>query len=162
MNKPDDPTSDPVLTDEMLSLIGSAQRSVEIEGNHLKELRTRIMGRIDAEEDAEQSGLLTVHADDGCWEQIAPKIEKKVLQVDSQSSTEVYLLRVEAGAVVPAHRHEADELCIILDGEIQYGGSYLRAGDYHFAPKGSVHDEAHFEIGALLFFRAGLESSVPL
>jgi quercetin dioxygenase-like cupin family protein len=154
--------SDSVLDDETLSLIGSAQRPVEIANNRLKDLRTRIMGCIEAEERAEQSGLLTVHADDGCWERIAPKIEKKVLQIDQQSGTEAYLLRVEAGAGAPPHRHQTDEICIMLDGEIRYGDFYLRAGDYHFAPKESVHSEAHSETGTLLFIRAGIESTVPV
>lgn len=154
-----------LLDAQLLSLIGEAQSPVADEtfsAQHQAHLQTDILARLDAEARAEASGWITVRAYDGPWQQIAPKIDKKVLQVNAANATESYLLRVEPGAQAPPHRHETDEICIMLSGEVRYGDFYLRAGDYHFAPKGSVHGEAYSEQGALLFIHAGLNSQMPV
>jgi len=165
MSKSKDPAVKPVLDDDILGMIGASQRtagSEEFSPQQQENLQARIMARIDAESIAEQSGWVTVRTYDGAWERIAPKIEKKLLQVDEANGTESYLLRVEPGAEAPPHRHETDEICIMLDGEVRYGDFFLRAGDYHFAPKGSIHGEAHSEKGALLFIHAGINSQSPV
>ena len=162
MSKQTDPKYDSLLDDGTLGLIGSGQKPLDVAESRLMKLREQVMGRIDAEELAEHSGLITVRSYDGPWEKIAPLIEKKVLQFDENKGTESYLLRVEAGAEAPSHRHGQDELCIMLEGEIQYGDFTLRAGDYHFAPKGSVHGSAHSVQGALLFIHSGIDSQIPI
>ena len=165
MTSRNDPEKAPVLDKDVLEALGQSQRPADdalFPAQREKALEETIMARIDAETLATESGLVTVRDYDGAWEQIAPKIEKKVLRVDSGQGTESYLLRVEPGAEAPPHRHETDEICIMLEGEVRYDDFHLRAGDYHFAPRGSVHGRAHSETGALLFIHAGIDSQVPV
>ncbi len=153
------------LDEQLLGLLGAAQSAADAEvfsAEHQARLQARIMARLDAEQRAQASGWVTVRASDGPWQQLAPKIEKKVLQINEENATETYLLRVEPGAKAPPHRHTSDEICIMLDGEVRYGDFYLRAGDYHFAPKDSIHGEAHSEKGALLFIHAGINSQAAV
>lgn len=165
MSKPEDPDTGPVLDAELLGLLGRSMKAAgedEFSAQHQDALQARILSRLDAETAAAQAGLLTVRALDGAWETIAPHIEKKVLQLNAANGTETYLLRVGPGAKAPPHRHETDEICIMLEGEVSYGDFFLRAGDYHFAPRGSVHGAASCEHGALLFIHAGVNSQSPV
>ena len=41
----------------------------------------------------------------------------------------------------------------MLSGEIFLGDVLLRENDYQFAPKGSEHDVAYTDVGALLYLR---------
>ncbi|MGH8501207.1 MAG: cupin domain-containing protein [Gammaproteobacteria bacterium] len=66
-----------------------------------------------------------------------------------------FRLRREPGARLPAHVHVADEECLVLEGELHLGeGVILKAGDYHFAPRGLPHGAAERPSGALLFLRS--------
>ncbi|MEN8133275.1 MAG: cupin domain-containing protein [Pseudomonadota bacterium] len=101
--------------------------------------------------------FITLRADEG-WFELAPKIEKKVLHIDHEAGTESYLLRVQPGAEVPPHTHAGDELCVVLEGEVTYeGGLRLQAGDYHMAKRGSTHQHARSETGALVYLQGALE-----
>lgn len=165
MSSRNDSDKAPVLDNDMLETLGRSQRPADdvlFSAQREDALEAAIMSRIDAESLATESGLVTVRDYDGAWERIAPKIEKKTLRVDTEQGTESYLLRVEPGAEAPPHRHETDEICIMLEGEVRYDDFHLRAGDYHFAPRGSVHGQAHSETGALLFIHAGINSQSPV
>ena len=50
-----------------------------------------------------------------------------------------YLLRCAAGKQVPCHVHEAEELLVLLDGELRVGEAHLFAGDIEISPAGSEH-----------------------
>ena len=80
-------------------------------------LRQRIMYTVRAA-DAEQNGpplTRTIRAVDGEWKTIAPGVHVKALYKDGEART--YLLRIDPGGVVPGHRHDIDEECIVLEGE---------------------------------------------
>lgn len=95
--------------------------------------------------------LQTVRAHEGLWQNIAPLVDMKLLHDDGLSRS--ILLRLQPGARLPAHGHAADEECIVLEGEGSIGDIFLRAGDYHLAPKGMHHGETFTATGALLFIR---------
>ena len=95
--------------------------------------------------------LQTVHAHEGLWQNIAPLVDMKLLHDDGLSRS--ILLRLQPGGRLPAHGHAADEECIVLEGEGSIGDIFLRAGDYHLAPKGMRHGETFTATGALLFIR---------
>ena len=95
--------------------------------------------------------LQTVRAHEGLWQNIAPLVDMKMLYDDGLSRS--ILLRLQPGGRLPAHGHAADEECIVLEGEGSIGDIFLRAGDYHLAPKGMRHGETFTATGALLFIR---------
>ena len=50
------------------------------------------------------------------------------------------VVRLEAGARFPAHRHLGTEGVVVLEGEVEIGGTPMRAGDYLFTATGEEHD----------------------
>lgn len=89
--------------------------------------------------------LQTIRADAGTWQNIAPLVDMKLLYDDGNSRS--FLIRLQAGARLPPHDHPADEECMVLEGEGYIGGVFLRAGDYHLAPKGVRHGETYTATG---------------
>lgn len=86
------------------------------------------------------------------WRRFMEGVYFKPLREDGGTLT--YLLRMEPGAVVPAHRHAADEECLVLEGDLHIEGELvLRPGDYHLARAGRLHAAVRTEAGALLFLR---------
>lgn len=119
-------------------------------------LRSRVMDKITDEKRATFAQFLTMKADEG-WFELAPKIEKKVLSVDREAGMESYLLRVQPGAVAPAHSHARAELTMVLQGEIDIGDIHLKAGDFHMAPAGSAHGPASCQTNALVFMQGAID-----
>jgi anti-sigma factor ChrR (cupin superfamily) len=60
-------------------------------------------------------------------------------------------MRVTPGAVYPAHAHDGDEECLVLEGEVSFGELTLRAGDFHLARKGHRHPQASSPQGCVLY-----------
>jgi quercetin dioxygenase-like cupin family protein len=81
------------------------------------------------------------------------KLDMKILYKDSRATS--FLLRLQPGARLPSYVHAADEECLVLEGELWLAeGVRLKAGDYHFAPKGLPHGVAESPSGALVFLRS--------
>jgi quercetin dioxygenase-like cupin family protein len=98
--------------------------------------------------------LLTVRVDDGEWVRLNPLVEvKKLFQ---SSSARALLYRVQPGGELPAHEHPTNEECLVISGEMMVGDLVLRAGDFHFAPKGIPHIDIRSASGALFYVRTGV------
>ncbi len=114
-------------------------------------LRARVLARV------AQAGAVadfrTLRDADG-WRVLAPGLEYKLLAFDEQADNKSFLLRAAAGSEFPAHAHAGDEECIVLEGEFTMGELTLHAGDFHFAPRGSHHPNAHTSSGALVYLSA--------
>jgi len=159
MSKGKRSASPQVLDDMMLALLGEAQTPVAMPAQRKSRLFSRIMDSIDAVESSEdrsdhRSGLVTVRADEGEWIVLAPKIEKKRLFLDRARNIEAFLLRLQPGAEVPRHLHQADEYCLVLEGDVSFADIHLKAGDFHLARRGSWHENARSQGGALLYLEA--------
>jgi quercetin dioxygenase-like cupin family protein len=86
------------------------------------------------------------------WQRFLPGIERKVLH--EKNGVMSYLLRLAAGAVLPAHHHPIDEECVVLQGDLRVGQTLvLHAGDFHLAHEGLPHDSISTDTGALIFLR---------
>ena len=142
------------LDDATLALIDANIAPGDFAADRLRKLRDNIMRRIDAEDQFD-----TIPADKGSWIEVAPLMEKKMLRVDADTGVESYLLRLHPGCTSPRHLHETDELCLVMDGEITFGDIHLETGDYHFAKKGSWHEDVSTSRGALLFLQTGIGAS---
>lgn len=114
----------------------------------------RIAGAVAAETDR---GPRTVLRGGGAWTSIAPGVEMQTLVVDRELGFRTFLLRMQPGSELPAHPHDADEECLMLEGEISIGALNLRAGDWHLAPRGHLHPEIRSATGGLLYVRSALD-----
>jgi hypothetical protein len=98
--------------------------------------------------DAEQTGLAGMSAiacADGDWQPYLPGIELKQMW---NASTK--LLRCQPGAILPAHDHVRNEHIIVISGDFMIGGRSFTTGDYHRAPAGISHGDAHTRGGCIL------------
>jgi anti-sigma factor ChrR (cupin superfamily) len=89
--------------------------------------------------------------DEGEWEELAPGVLRRGL------SAEAYLIRLAPGCSIPRHRHTVVEHCYVLEGDLLVADRRLRAGDYHEAPPGTLHDGLVSDEGCLfLVVEAGV------
>lgn len=144
--------SDQVIDEETLATLCQAISPSHLDEPGKQRVQSRLLARIGETKQA-KSEFITVLANQGQWSQIAPKVEKKQLFHDPVSGTEVFLLRLQPGAVVPGHDHTEDEHCLLLEGEASFGDLHLKPGDYHLARKGSHHQGAYSQTGALLYIQ---------
>jgi hypothetical protein len=135
----------PDILDVLYAAIGPVPLPPQREG----ELKARILSQVSATEQL-LANTVTVYADAGEWTQVVPGVSMKKLHKGTVGRS--FLLRLDAGAAIPRHGHEADEECIVMSGEVRMGEMTLRAGDYHLARPGSWHAEIESPTGALLFF----------
>lgn len=147
-----------VLDQDTLELLGSAPASADVPAQRMAQLRSRVMHRVD-EETAISNPYLTIRSDDGPWIEIEPRMEKKVLSVNKETGIESYLLRLHPGASPDRHRHDEDELCIVLEGDVSFDDVHLEAGDFHLARKGTWHGRASTVNGALIFLQSGVTAA---
>ena len=88
---------------------------------------------------------------EGDWTEIEPGVRKKILVAarpgDASSS---YLIRLAPGATTASHEHDCFEHCYVIAGDLFIAGRHIHGGDYHYAPRGSVHDDIRTEDGCLL------------
>jgi len=83
-----------------------------------------------------------------------PGVSVKLLHLDGERRQFTVLMKLEPGAVYPAHAHDGPEECVVVEGEILVGGVRMRQGDYQRAEPGSEHVDQRSETGALLFVTA--------
>jgi anti-sigma factor ChrR (cupin superfamily) len=77
------------------------------------------------------------------------------LHNDKASGRRTFYLRMEPGAVIPSHVHGADEQCLVLEGDISWGGRTYYGGDYFVTGQGSAHPVSSTAGGNLLLIIAG-------
>ena len=144
--------SDPAFAD----LVETWERRLEgLESGEELEPPASLWGRIDAalEDSASAPGTRTLRHNEGSWQTVRPGIEKKVLDIDRSAGMHSYLLRIAPGALIPAHAHAKTEECLVIEGDVVFGGTVLQAGDYHVAPAGIGHPDITSRNGGLLFLR---------
>jgi len=101
-------------------------------------------------------GATTIRGDEGEWVEVHDGVYKKSLYIDHRTDTESYLLRLDAGAALPAHSHSQAEECLVLEGELTVGLAVFSAGDYQVIPASIPHLPTTTETGALMFIRREL------
>ena len=69
----------------------------------------------------------------------APGVHYKVLRHHEGRRGITLLLRFDAGAHYPTHRHPEGEEYYVLDGELRDGKRSYGAGTFVYHPPGSVH-----------------------
>lgn len=145
------PADDRLAADTLQRLL-SAPAADPADAAALARSRRRLLQGIAAGE----TRLLTVPPADDGFQPFVDGVRIKVLHEAGGMMS--YLLRFAAGAALPAHRHPADEACLVLEGELQIGAHLaVPAGGFHLAPAGSLHAPVASRGGALIF----LHGAVP-
>jgi quercetin dioxygenase-like cupin family protein len=139
----------PRRSDESLvfEALASALATPPLDASHRDALRRRVLERVHADS---PPGTRTVRAASGEWQNVLPLVDVKVLHRDPRTGRQTALYRLQPGAELPAHRHTEAEECYVVEGEVNVGDLYLRAGDYHHAAAGSLHPALRSGPGALL------------
>jgi anti-sigma factor ChrR (cupin superfamily) len=107
------------------------------------DVRERLLARIDA------PSRYTVAAQEGEWKESGlPGLTMRVLAVDRARGSVTMLIRGEAGATYPAHRHSGAEECYVISGTVLIDGRTLGPGDFHHADADSDHGEIVTPTGA--------------
>ena len=138
------------LPQRLQDALAFAVRPTELSAEHRERLRRRILERA---RDQTSEGTRTLRAAEGEWIEIRPFVEVRELCRDDASGMHTSLVRIRPGGVIPAHRHERAEECIVLEGEFQIGAHKLCAGDVHIAAAGSWHERVSSRHGALVLLR---------
>lgn len=160
------PVTPNIISDSLLVEMLLAMPPVDIPQVRQGALKKAIIARIAAESAADgppmavtpidMTGIETVRPRNGTWQKLAADIEIQVLVDDGESVS--WLARFSAGATLPAHDHEGDEECLVLDGSCSLSGVFLCKGDYQIARAGSHHENLFTNEGCLLFIRSAKAS----
>jgi quercetin dioxygenase-like cupin family protein len=120
-------------------------------------LRDRLMDAV-----ADDLAAYRVAVDeDAEWEPLAlPGIAFRRLHVDVASRQALVVVRAEAGARYPEHRHASVEEMFMLAGELRFGDRVYRAGDYIRSEAGSMHASSETPGGCSFLLRASLDSEL--
>ena len=156
---------DEALSEDELLLLSAEHETIDaidVNSKQMRSLRSRVMAQVDKQPILDTNDLITIRSDDDNWKQISDKVRKKILYIDDEKGVASYLLRIEPGAEDEPHQHTSDEHCLVLEGDISFGDIHLTVGDYHLAQKGSCHERAYSEHGALLYIQTGIEQQISL
>lgn len=75
----------------------------------------------------------------GTWLRMMPGVQMRLLHVEPISGARSAIMRMEAGAEVPAHDHPEVEECYVLTGTVTIDDGDYQAGDHVVAPAGTNH-----------------------
>lgn len=149
MAKQDNPLTE-ILSEEFTGALAESITPIAPPPLRASELKSRVMARIRGKKSFD---LMTIRVAEGEWIILLPGVKKKILSEHAESGMQSYLLRMEPGYVIPPHDHSFDEESIMLEGDAMIGELALSTGDYHFAPKGSRHEQVSTQNGCLIFVR---------
>ena len=111
---------------------------------------------------ASTPGRYTLWAAEAGWIDTGlPGIRARVLAVDRARSLVTLVIRAEAGAVYPSHKHHGPEECFVISGSVVIDGRVLRAGDFHHADEDSEHGEITTTEGAEVLIVGAVEDYLP-
>jgi len=138
----------PVLEADLVAWLDQAVAPEPVDAAAKARVKQRVLRRIAADSTPRH---LTVPAPQDIWQPFGPGVAMKVLHQDGNTLS--YLLRLDPGASLPAHRHPQDEECLVLEGEMHIGELVVTAGGYHLGRRGVLHDRLCSPGGALIFLR---------
>lgn len=92
---------------------------------------------------------IVARATEGLWIDWLPGARIKVLHRKPEIRRQTFLLELAPGARADTHHHDDDEECYVVSGDIWFGDTELRAGDYHLAQKGALHGDVRSVSGCL-------------
>jgi anti-sigma factor ChrR (cupin superfamily) len=85
------------------------------------------------------------------WEEAAPGIHVKILARNDEKNSVSMLVRLDAGAEYPGHKHAGVEELHLLDGTLKVDDRTLHPGDFIHAEEGSVDHRVWSDTGCTCF-----------
>ena len=99
--------------------------------------------------------FITIRREEGEWLQPYEGMFVKPVFENTKNGTTTYLLKMNPNTKVSLHRHAGIEECVVIEGDFHVDGKDLRAGDYHCALPGTIHDRPGTTGGALVLIVSG-------
>lgn len=147
-------TNDSEFDSDLMESLARAVAPIDPSPAKKAAMRERILKRFATEKLTAAQSHLTVHLSNEGWIEVMPLIKMKTL-FESNDGKGV-LFRFQPGARLPAHEHNTDEECVVLEGELRIGDEVIHAGDFHLARRGIPHGDLTSSAGALFYIRTGL------
>lgn len=110
-------------------------------------LRTRVL-------DAALGPYRVLRASEREFLPLMPGVAIKPLRVDRAGQTQTSIWRLQPGSAIPEHSHVSEEECLVLEGEILWGGQAYGPGDFLVARPGAHHEPFLSPKGAVLMIRS--------
>jgi len=111
----------------------------------------------------DEVGIGAIRSHEGKWKPTGiPGVTSKKLHVDKAAGLVTVLVRMEPGAVYPAHRHSRTEQCLVIEGDVSHHGHTYGPGDFSWADGGTVHSTLHTQNGNVLLLIMGTEKEERL
>lgn len=151
MKRPGKKNITAALDEPIVEALAGALRPTELSAAQRSAMRDRIVTRIASTQPANTE---TVRAEAVEWMSVWPNVWVKLLRLDAHSNSQMLLLRIKPGGVVPAHVHTKEEECLVLEGEIHIGSHPLGTGDLHIARPGAEHADITTRSGATVLVRS--------
>lgn len=120
----------------------------------------RAKSRLFEQIDAEKPGLSFIFAHDGEWQEMAPGVTAKVLNMDPDRQRVTALVRMAAGSHYDSHRHTRTEELVVIEGSCYCGGKLLKQGDYHRAEAGSIHFDTYTDDRSLMLLITSVQNEM--
>lgn len=107
-------------------------------------------------------GITLVRPDAAKWTPYpnAEGVSLKLLFRDPAAGTYTALVKLDAGAELPSHRHAADEEMYVVEGVAMVGEDEMCSGDYCRAATGSVHGAIKSAVGCMLYLKGSEHDEV--
>lgn len=142
------PGDTPALPEDLAAAIDAAIDPAPLPRAAHERIKQRLLRRIAA---STTPAHVTLGTQQGQWQPFDRGVQIKVLH--EAGGVMSYLLRLDAGASLPPHRHPVDEECVVLEGDIRIGELHLHAGAFHLGRRDVLHDRLSSDGGALIFLR---------
>ena len=73
------------------------------------------------------------------WADAIPGVRQKAIWHDKETKRRAALIRFEAGAKLPRHKHVGDELIFVIEGSVSDESGEVVAGNANYRPNGCTH-----------------------
>jgi quercetin dioxygenase-like cupin family protein len=144
---------DEVLDPAAIQMLGEALAPAVLSEEQRGSMRARIMERL---ADVPPARTETIRSGSIMWRKVSSGVEAKVLKRGDRVI--IVLWRLEPGGVVPGHPHteDEDEECFVVEGEMLLGTHCVRAGEFHIAKRGAIHEDLTTRTGCIVMVRSGI------
>jgi anti-sigma factor ChrR (cupin superfamily) len=117
-------------------------------------LKSRLLARVAQYEQLKP--LADVRRNEEHWVSIGtPGVDIKPLFKEDATGRSTYLVRMQPGSHLAAHRHHDAEQCLVLKGDIRWGDLVYEEGDFVVMGTGTEHPEIHTVGGTLMLIVSG-------
>jgi len=89
------------------------------------------------------------------WQEAIPGVQQKQIWSDPTSKRRALLARFGAGAKLPLHRHEGDELIFMIEGSNFDESGEVHTGNANYRPNGCTHTVSSKHGGTAIAFVTG-------